>query len=63
MKGGSLVAPQSQADILKRAVVIVSAGQANVGFLCKADHNGEHRLAVLRAPKMIQTVPSSCTVL
>jgi hypothetical protein len=35
VKGGSLVAPQSQADILKRAVIVIVAGQANVGFLCK----------------------------
>ena len=36
MKGGSLLALQSQADILKRAVIIVVAGQANVGFLCNS---------------------------
>jgi hypothetical protein len=33
VKRGSLVVPERQADILKRAVVIVVAGQANVGFL------------------------------
>ena len=37
VKGGSLVAPQSQADILKCAVIVIVAGQANVGFLCNAD--------------------------
>ena len=43
LKGGSLVAPQSQADILKRAVIIVVAGQANVGFLCKPRFCGEYQ--------------------
>jgi hypothetical protein len=43
VKGGSLVAPQSQADILKRAVIIVVAGQANVGFLCKPRFCGEYQ--------------------
>ena len=43
MKGGSFVAPQSQADILKRAVIIVVAGQTNVGFLCKPWFCGEYQ--------------------
>ena len=37
MKRGSLVVPECQADILKRAIVIVVSGQANLGFLCIAD--------------------------
>jgi dienelactone hydrolase len=36
VKRGSLVVPEWQAHVLKRAVVIVVVAQANVGFLCNA---------------------------
>jgi hypothetical protein len=49
VKRGSLVVPECQADILKRAVVIVVSGQANLGFLCIADQ-WLGRLGLEKAP-------------
>ena len=47
VKRGSLVVSECQGDILKRAVVIVVAGQANVGFLCNADIAGDSSVQAL----------------